>query len=385
MSVNLTEAWEKRLGEFAAAVKKDSAEITKLLTPHVGEPGDDALEVLSDAAAVPDTTIKEALQSLGIPSGVLNKHLHILRGPAPVVDEKAVTAGTGYDNILPTVPEDSTFLDSLKVGGVLKVDTTAVLSSVKAAMANKLGLYDVPGILKDRMETFSEDQSEPVGEDYFKLQKLVTSRSYAEVLSAMGIEGSFMSPAKSKAFLAKVDTYMWPALAGFQKQLQAWYDTWTAGTNPGAVLAYVMMGQSAKSGSIMPPNMINPPETSGLHDEAEAVINNVNKVFGGVGIAVAKALAYDATRIKGVLDNAGLPAATGFTTKEMMLKGLKLSVGADYVRLERNLTRYVLAIMEFPKITVPNEEYAYLAALIQLGSQISWDKLADGVGISKKL
>jgi len=144
------------------------------------------------------------------------------------------------------------------------------------------------------------------------------------------------------------------------------------------------MGQMGKAGAMMPPGMMAPPETAGLHDEAEAVINSINKVFGGFGIPVAKALAYDATRIKNVLENPGLPAAIGVTTREQMLKTLGLSVGADYVRLERNITRFTLAIMEFPKITVPNEEYAYLGAMIQLGATIPWDKLeGSGIGSGK--
>ena len=37
--------------------------------------------------------------------------------------------------------------------------------------------------------------------------------------------------------------------------------------------------------------------------------------------------------------------------------------------------RYALAIMELPNVTSGNEEYGYLAAMLQLGAAIPWDRL----------
>lgn len=380
-------AWQDRVRAFATSVNKNPEDITKALATLTGEPSDDALSILSDPASISDEDLKNLLVNgdMKIPLGVFNKHLTKLRGPKVVVIEDRTPAGASFD-ILPPVPEDSSFLESLKVGGVLKVGSTEVLSAVKAAIANKLHIFDLPDVIKKKMEAFAEEQDEPVGKDYFELQKLVTRRSYAEVLSVLGVEGSFMSLARQNKFLQKLDENLWSALRGFQTQLVAWQDTWTAGvSNPAAMMSLMMMGQMGKSGVVMPAGMMQPPETSGLHDEAEAVINSINKTFAGLGIPVARALAYDATNIKGILENPALPAALGFATREIMLKGLGITVGADYVRMERNITRYTLSIMEFPKVTVPNEEYAYLGAMIQLGATIPWDKLeSKGIG-SKQL
>jgi hypothetical protein len=142
-------------------------------------------------------------------------------------------------------------------------------------------------------------------------------------------------------------------------------------------LTFLAMAQTGAKG-VMPPGMLQPPETAGLRDEAEAVIDKINKVFAGVGIPVARALAYDATRIKGILEDPTLPAAMGVTSREQMLRALGVEVGSDYVRLERNVTRYALAIMELPKVSSGNEEYGYLGAMLQLGAQIPWDKLSKG-------
>jgi hypothetical protein len=91
---------------------------------------------------------------------------------------------------------------------------------------------------------------------------------------------------------------------------------------------------------------------------------------------------------KEVLEDANLPAAVGAVNKEQMLKMLGVAISADYVRIERNVTRYALSAMEFPKVTSGPEELNYLSALFQLGTSIQWDKLPGGstarVGIGSK-
>jgi hypothetical protein len=64
-----------------------------------------------------------------------------------------------------------------------------------------------------------------------------------------------------------------------------------------------------------------------------------------------------------------------------MLKMFHADIAADYVRLEMNVTRYALAIMQLPKITAGQQETVYLGAMLQLGLSISWDKLTT---VSKK-
>ncbi len=375
--------WNDRVQPFAEAVEKNLDDVSALLAAHTGDPVDEksataALEVLSSKEAFSDEELIKALGSLNIPLGKLKLNLAKLRGvPVVVVEERATP--NAYDAVLPSVPEDESFVASLKVGGELKVGKTEVLSAVKAGIANKLGLFGLPKIIKEKMEVFAEEQAEPVGAEYFKLQKLVVTRSYAEVLNAMGIEGSFMSDARQKAFLAKLEANLWGSLRGFNEMLSQWLEAYNAGAGSSANIAMLLMGQLGGGKAGLMPGMITPPETNGLHDEAEAVNESINKVFAGLGIPIAKALAYDATRIKEVLENPSLPAAVGAINRDQMLKQLDIAVGADYVRLERNITRFTLAIIEFPKITVPDEEYRYIAAMIQLGATIPWDKLDKGL------
>jgi hypothetical protein len=282
--------------------------------------------------------------------------------------------------MLPNVPEDTSFLEMLKIGGVLKPGVTEVISAIRAALADKVGLYDLSDIIVKKMEEFAEEQEEAIGESFFKLREIIVSRSYGDVLSVLKVPGSFVTEGRRVKFLSKLDTDLWSELRSFDNQLNAWQEAYMKGiANPGLALSMLAMAQSGRGG-MLPPGMMQAPETATLRDAAEAVVNKINKIFAGFGVPVARALAYDATRIKTVLEDPALPAALGATNREQMIKMLGVSVGADYVRLERSITRYTLAIMELPKVTSGNEEYAYLGAMLQLGSSIPWDKLPNGSG-----
>lgn len=296
--------------------------------------------------------------------------------PNPVVVSDPGVGQMASMDMLPSVPDDSSFLEMLKVGGVLKVGKVEVISAMRAAIATQVGLYNLPDILMTRMERFAEEQDEPVGESFYTLQRLITSRNYGEVLSVLGVTGNFVSDRRKNEVLARLNSILWPALRNFNSQLVAWSDAWSKGmSNPGAALMVLAMASGGGARGVMPPGMLQPPETAGLRDEAEAVINQINKVFSGTGIPVARALAFDATRIKGILEEPTLPAAVGSATRDQMLKTLGVDVGPDYVRLERNVTRFALSIMELPNISSGNEEYGYLGSMLQLGLSIPWEKL----------
>ena len=153
-------------------------------------------------------------------------------------------------------------------------------------------------------------------------------------------------------------------------------------SNPGMMATMFTMAMSGRN-SGMPPGMLQPPDTSGLRDAAEGVINNINRVFAGTGIPVARALAYDAQEIKKILADDRLPSMLGAANREQMLKMLKTNVSADYVRLERNVTKYILSVMEYQNISSGQSEYAYLGAMLQLGISIPWDTLISGKVRSK--
>lgn len=296
---------------------------------------------------------------------------------APRPSEAEVTASNtaAIQSVLPALPDDQSFLEMLKVGGVLKVDRTNVIAAMRAAIASDIGLYDLPDRLTQRMETFALEQEEPVGESFYRLQRQLAERRYGDVLAALGTTGSFVSEKRKRETLERLHSLLWPALQGFNTQLKTWVEAWSQGTaNPAALMMAMAVSQQGPRG-VLPPGMLQPPDTAVLRDEGEAVINRINKVFAGTGIPVARALAYDAMRIREVLEDPSLPSTVGAATRDQMLKTLGIDVGADYVRLEQNVTRFALAIMELPKVAAGNDELSYLSAMFTLGVSIPWDKL----------
>ncbi len=366
--------WTDYITPFATAIGKSEEEVTTALKPLVGEPGEQAIDLLKNEEFTPFEEIKSKFDS--VPVAVLKmavqKHLRV--APEPVAASAVAPVPTATLDALPPVPADDAWLTMLRTGGELKVSTTHVISAVRAALASRSNLYDLPNELVERMESHAEALEEPVGEDFFALRKLITQRSYAEIFAALKVDGQFVTQRRKGAFLTRLDEHLWPALLSFQDQLKAWTESWqqTMG-NPAAMMgAFAAMA----GGGAMPPGMMTPPPTDSLRDAAEAVNDRVNKVFAGIGIPVSMALAYDAQRIKEVLENPSLPMQIGAVNREQMLKMLGVDVSSDYVRLERNVTRYALSIFEFPKVTSGQEELAYLTSLLMLGSQIPWDKLS---------
>lgn len=284
------------------------------------------------------------------------------------------TSSTQIFNLLPPLPDDVSFIEALKTGGVLKVGTTEVISAVKAAFARRAGLYDLAPKIVAKMEAFAEAQEEPCGDQFFAMQRLLTERRYGEVLSVIGVAGSYVSERRKETFFERLEQRLWPAINGFQQQLVAWQQAWMQGAaNPGALMLAMT---ASHAGGMLPPGMMQPPDTTPLRASAEEVVNEVNRIFSGPGIPVARALAWDATRIMGVLNEPSLPSQVGAGTREQMLKDLGITVGADLVRMEQGAARYTLAVMALPSVPA-DTEYAYLGALINLGASIPWDKLAS--------
>ena len=60
---------------------------------------------------------------------------------APVVDERIVQRQ--FEALLPSIPNDDSWMNALKSGGILKVDDSSYIAAIRAALADLAGLYDV--------------------------------------------------------------------------------------------------------------------------------------------------------------------------------------------------------------------------------------------------
>lgn len=290
--------------------------------------------------------------------------------PAPAAAPVAAQLG----QLLPSVPADEAFLAQLQVGGTAKMSKTDVMAAVRALFADRFGVYDIDDRLLEAIATRSTELDEPYPELYYEIEASKSAKKHAEVLKALKVPGRFVTESRKKQFIGKMQG-LWPILVSFQGQLDAWYTGWTQkAANPAMLIS--AFASMAGGGAPMP-GMMEPPDTSPVLDAATGVIDQLNKLFAGPGIPVARALAADAVEYQQLLKKSELAAAIGASTPEEMLKKLDLAVTADFVRAERSAVQYVLGIMEISTVS-PNQLPLYIGALKELGATIPWDRLASG-------
>ncbi len=303
---------------------------------------------------------------------------------APKVEAPSVASFTGTElSFLPLVPSDESWVEGLKVGGVLKVNRDSVVSANKAALAQKVGLYSLTEKIAKKMEEFADENAEPVPMEFYTIRKQLTRRSYADIFAAIdGLDGSFVTQVRKTDFFDKIEKYFWPELASFFLSLKGWIEAWQQGANNPALLMQTMM--SISSGVKVPNMMLNTQPDGGIiRDGADALNDSINKVFSGTGVQIAAALAYDANQIKNLLEKENLPSMIGAANKDQMLKMLGVNVPATYPRLEMSLTRFVLGVLNIKNVTA-EEELQYFSQLYMLGVSIPWDKVSNFEGFGNR-
>ncbi len=276
-------------------------------------------------------------------------------------------------DILPQVPDDVSFLNMLKIDSILKIGMTEIISAIKAWLASQIGLYKLPGVIADLMQKFAEEQEEPCGPEFYSLQNLLVRRRYSEIFAALEIDTTSVTQAKKDAFLKKIENILWPALSEYHKQIISWVDSYRlTAADPANIVAALSVLASDNKNTVP---AIQIPSTNVLHDAAKDIIDKINKVFAGTGIIIARALAFDANNINKILENPTLPAQIGASNHNQMINMLGTNVSADHIRLERNIARYALSVLEFSTTTAQPLDLAYINALFALGNTIPWDKL----------
>ena len=288
------------------------------------------------------------------------------------------TAASGFvfpsaiNSILPSVPTDEVWMNSLKTGGVLRIDDSTYIAAIKTALAAKVGLYNAPQLLIDEMERYAKDIGEPVDADvFYKLVKMLTRHDYSDIFAAIdGCSGAFINDKRRKEFLQEIDNHFLPAIAASYRALDSWYEGYKDSFSDQMMLmAFIAGGANSGIGS-----MIQTPDTSVVRAARDTFVDEINKTFAGCGVQSASALALIARDILGQLNDNRLPKLVGAENRELMLKKLSLDVSSSYARLEQILSQYVLAFVKLDEAT-PDTEARYLAALWQLGSQIDWESL----------
>lgn len=355
-----------KLAEYGA----DEATIDKI----VSELG---VEELDDLASLEVVDLTGAGMKLAKARKLVAELKNISKPAAPAVAAAETRAiQSQFEALLPSIPTDESWLNALKTGGILKVDESSYIAAIHAALADRAGLYNVPDALSKAMEKYADETEEQVDPIFYALRKSLTRRTYGDIFAAIdGLDGTFITDARRKEFLGRIRDTLWPAIAESYRTLDGWYQTWRASfSDPSMLIAAIGGGFS---GGVAGMSMITPPDTAQLHDAGDTLVDSINRVFRGTGVQVAAAMAYDANIIRNTLEDPRLPSMVGVKNREMMLKKIGASVSSNYIRLEQNLVKYVLAFVKHDTVT-SDVEVNYFVALWQLGTQINWAELGGG-------
>lgn len=316
------------------------------------------------------------LTAIGIPVLKARKVIEGLQ-PVKVAPEiPTVDTSMSFDTILPSVPDDDSWLNALRADGILKISTSTVISAIRAALADRFGLYDVPEKLIAAMEDYIDTTEEQVSEEFWRIRKQLTRKSYGDLFAAIeGLDGSYVTNKRKDRLLSQINNNLWPALVSFNESLISWQESWMQGAaNPGMMMATIMSSVSGNSVG-MPPGMMQPPDCGVLRDSAQSLNASINRIFRGDGVQITAALAYEANQIKKMVENPRMPMLCGVPSRDLLLKKLGVAVPATYPRMEKNLTKFILGVMEAEKIAAGNEEMQYFGTLYMLQSQIPWNEL----------
>lgn len=317
------------------------------------------------------------LVSVGVPLLKARKLAASLKPVPTAATAPTTTATMSFDTVLPTVPDDASWLNSLRTGGVLKIEQSTVISAIRAALADRFGLYDIPKKLVTAIEEYIDVTEEQVSEEFWQLRKQLTRKSYGDLFQAIdGLDSSYVTDKRKTELLSRINTNLWPSIVAFNEALAGWQEAWMQGSaNP--VLMLNAIAAASGGGIGMPPGLMQPPDCGALRDAAEAVNDSLNRTFRGTGVQITAALAYEANQIKAMIENPRLPILCGVPSRDLLLKKLGVSVPATYPRMEQNLTRFVLGIMQTDKVAAGNDELQYFGTLFMLGTQIPWDDLRN--------
>lgn len=380
----------KKVAEVAETVKdtpKKENEVQKMLVKY-GVNAEDASKMAEDLGIDSMDDLKfievDDLVNAGMKVAKARALVNDVKSTTDKVEAATTTVSAAdtrvinqFETLLPSVPNDSSWIEALKTGGVLKVDESSYIAAIRAAFADRAGLYNIPHELARCIEEYADETEEQVDPTFYKMRKMLTRRNYGDIFAAIdGLDGTYITEERRREFLKRVNENLWPAIAESYSTLDGWYQTWKASISDPSMFAAALTGMF-NGGTGM---MVTPPDTAVLHDAGETLVNSINKLFRGTGVQIAAALAYDASEISKTLDNPQLPAMVGVRNKEMMLKKIKANVSGNYVRLEQNLIKYVLGFVKHDAVT-SDVESNYFVALWQLGTQINWSEL--GVGGNK--
>lgn len=263
--------------------------------------------------------------------------------------------------------DDDSLLEEIKRKNELQVNDQAYIAAIRADLAERSGLLDVPARLNNEMLAYAEKNDRPVNNMYFDVQALMMARDYSVLFAGMPNGGRrAVSKTQKKILLAKMQEHFWPAVFSAYLEVLRWRQVWIESATPGAAMAILTQQKG-----VVPPGIGMAPDVGPLRDAAEKLRLAMNKTLSGLNSMAADALFYDCTKVRDVLLTDGLPGLIGALDYDQMLTMLNVNIDESVVRTEQNLVRFVLGMIKSKDVS-SEEEADYFSALYTVGYQVNW-------------
>ena len=372
--------WDEQTKAFAEACGVKEADVNTALVEYFGEADDAHLEMLSSTSSVPDGDLADALVrgGPGVKMPKFRHNLHVLRGidkATPATSETANGASMGMfvgEDPLPKFEEGDALLDALKVGGRLKHNASTVAGLVRVSVAENFGLLDLDKKIAAAMEEYADQMVESVPDVYWEVDEILQKSAWSDLLRAMKVRASFVSPKRQNELMRRVNQVLWPSLNDFQTALSAWREEWR-GSREEMLFAAVAQNNPMFGG--MPD--FTPPDPMMVRSALEGLNEKVNRVLSGVMVPVAKGMTAKANRMLEILHTDNLHLAMGAPNQEEMFRRLSVGVSIREIEMEKIMARFVLAALELKKVpSGGQEEIRYMWRLHDLGRRIDWNVLS---------
>lgn len=384
-------------GEYGAAVSKFAAtagipveRVATAFEKIAGAPSPEALQALRDPEAATDGDFITQLSEF--PGARVRMALKELRGAnAQTVAQTAGTAQQAQPATtqpmvmfsLPGIPDGGSLTRALVAGGLSKVDPIHVVGAIRAHFAKVTGMLDLDDHILKLVENRLTNLEEPASPMFLKIQRAARRRKFSDELSALDeiFPQATPSNADQQRLLENVASILIPAIRAFFQEASTWRASILgsgAGTSVGMANALLpmIMNASMNPRAAALANSAAAPTADVMRVAVKSVNTAVNRTFAALGIPTAAYIVERARYHTQLLKEPELRGVLGAANEEELLTLLKVRVDPKVDQTEDLLTRLAFGILKFEETPAgTDQEFFYLASLLQLGDQITWDNI----------
>jgi len=386
------EVWKAFL--LALGMSTEPDKVADALIPLVGTAlNDAAIELLQNTEDTPTGRLHELLAPIVPTEGFRNKAIRNIRAKAEqkpkAADDTNTDASTNKTAAMPVdimslliqAPSDDDMLKALTTTERPVFEPANIASVIRAAVARRLGVYDLPKTLAEAIRASSRAHHIP-NPPIFR----VVNREARRRTSVGAIVDDMVSEDQPKSLYVdqadidrafKAMDKIWPVLIDFQVRLRGFRNE--------AYVASLNMTAQSRIGTPAPDLFgINPLDLVGIKldpkpivDQVENLVFDLNEIFEDQGLDASRILGERAARFTRILELEGLPAAVGTLDHKAMMSKLDIRITQAMLTDQAKLITWLINVVRLGEIDASRLP-AMLVYLAKIGDEIPWNSISGG-------